>query len=477
MFGRLAIHPQTSEQWRKLTKSPFNTGLPSATGDGLPSFRQHAEARLHPFDIMQTPPPLVIAGIGCGGRTRTYLSLASRQPEKFRIAGAADLVPSRLDLLEKECGYPTGFRRFGSDQELLAEEKFADVVIIGTQDADHARHSLAAMERGYDLVLEKPVATTVDDVRQIHEAAIRLGRKVLVCHVLRYTPFYRKAREIVASGVLGDLVSIHATEGVDPWHQAHSYVRGHWAVTERSSPMLIAKSCHDIDIILWLMNDQCRRVSSFGSLKYFTPHQAPPGATLRCTDGCPQAGSCFYDAHRYLTDKRQWLAYVFDAAKTASDGDIRKWLAASPWGRCVYHCDNDAVDRQVVAMEFARGGTAVLNMTAFSSGRDLEIFGTRGVLRGGEALKSETGFDFVLQPHGGTPERFRVDVPEGGYEGHGGGDSGFVDALYHEMQSQSPDAMTTSLSTSVESHYIGFAAEDSRLSGRTINLIPKAACF
>jgi predicted dehydrogenase len=326
------------------------------------------------------------------------------------------------------------------------------------------------MEKGYDLVLEKPVATTAADVRRIHEAAQRLGRKVLVCHVLRYTPFYRKAKEIVASGVLGDLVCMHATEGVDPWHQAHSYVRGHWAVTGRSSPMIIAKSCHDLDIILWLMNDRCVRVSSFGSLNFFTPREAPTGAPRRCTDGCPQAGVCFYDAHRYLGDKRQWLEYVFDGARTADDAEILAWLATSPWGRCVYHCDNDAVDRQVVAMEFARGGTAVLTMTAFSSGRDLEIFGTRGVLRGGEAIKSETGFDFVLQPHGGQPQRFSVEVPDGGYEGHGGGDSGFVDALYEEMRSRTPEAMTTSLSTSVESHYLGFAAEESRLGGKMVVL-------
>lgn len=419
---------------------------------------------------METERPLEIAGIGCGGRTRTYLSLASRQPGKFRVAGAADPVSARLDLVEKACGYPAGFRRFASDLELLAAEKFADVVIIGTQDADHARHGISAMEKGYDLVLEKPVATTAADVRRIHEAAQRLGRKVLVCHVLRYSPFYRKAKEIVASGVLGDPVCIHATEGVDPWHQAHSYVRGHWAVTGRSSPMIIAKSCHDLDIILWLMKDRVVRVSSFGSLNFFTAREAPAGAPRRCTDGCPQAGVCFYDAHRYLGDKRQWLEYVFDGARTAGDAEILSWLAASPWGRCVYHCDNDAVDRQVVAMEFGRGGTAVLTMTAFSSGRDLEILGTRGVLRGGEAVKSETGFDFVLQPHGGQPERFRVEAPEGGYEGHGGGDSGFVDALYHEMKSHSPDAMTTSLTTSVESHYLGFAAEESRLGRRIVEL-------
>jgi len=411
---------------------------------------------------------LKIVGIGCGGRTRTYMGLASRQPEKFQLVGAADPVSARLDLLEKECGHPPGFRRFANDKELLAADKFADVVIIGTQDADHAEPCLAAMEKGYDIVLEKPIATSVEDIRRIHEASRRLGRKVLVCHVLRYTPFYRKAREIVASGVLGEIVAIRATEGVEPWHQSHSYVRGHWAVTGKGSPMIIAKSCHDLDIILWLMNDRCERVSSFGSLKYFRAEQAPPGATLRCTDGCPHVGTCQYDAHRYLGEKRKWLGYVFDAADTATDEEIRQWLATGPWGRCVYHCDNDAVDRQVVAMEFSRGGTALLTMTAFSHGRDLEIFGTRGVLRGGEAIKTDTGSDFIVQPHGGNAERLDVDFPEGGYDGHAGGDSGFVSALYEEMHSVSPEAMTSSISVSVESHYIGFAAEESRRTGQTI---------
>jgi predicted dehydrogenase len=234
--------------------------------------------------------------------------------------------------------------------------------------------------------------------------------------------------------------------------------------------MIIAKSCHDLDIILWLMNDRCERVSSFGSLKYFRAEQAPPGATLRCTDGCPHVGTCQYDAHRYLGEKRKWLGYVFDAADTATDEEIRQWLATGPWGRCVYHCDNDAVDRQVVAMEFSRGGTALLTMTAFSHGRDLEIFGTRGVLRGGEAIKTDTGSDFIIQPHGGNAERLDVDFPEGGYDGHAGGDSGFVSALYEEMHSVSPEAMTSSISVSVESHYIGFAAEESRRTGRTIAL-------
>ena len=422
---------------------------------------------------MTASPPLKLAGIGCGGRTRTYMALASRFPELYQIAGAADPIAERVDLLEQECGFPSGFRKFSSDRELLSVERFADVAIIGTQDANHAAPAIAAMERGYDLLLEKPIASSLDDIKRIQDAANRLGRKVLVCHVLRYTPFYRKAREIVESGVLGDIVSIHATEGVGRWHQAHSYVRGHWAVTGRATPMIIAKCCHDLDVILWLMGDRCTQVASFGALEYFTPANAPSGAPLRCTDGCVHAASCPYDALLYLHKHRAtWLSYVYDRAATASDAEIVDWLSQSPWGRCVYHCDNTAVDRQVVAMNFARGGAATLTMTAFEDGRHLEIFGTRGVLRGGEAVRAMSGSDMVLREHGGASTQIALEAMEGGYDGHGGGDMGLVLALHREMRRPTPGEMTSSLDVSVESHAIGFAAEAARLTGTVQDLVP-----
>jgi predicted dehydrogenase len=410
---------------------------------------------------MSAPTPLALAGIGCGGRTRTYMSLASRFPELYRIAGAADPVSARVDLLQEECGFPSGFRRFTSDKELLAVDRFADVAIIGTQDAHHVDPCIAAMEKGYDILLEKPIATSVEDILRVQAAAERFGRKVLVCHVLRYTPFYRKAREIVASGVLGEVVSINATEGVGNFHQAHSYVRGHWSVAERSTPMIIAKCCHDLDIILWLMDDHCTSVASFGGLHYFTSANAPEGAPARCTDGCPHAKDCPYDAHHYAGKYRgSWLGYVYDKAGTASDENILQWLSKSPWGRCVYHCDNTAVDRQVVAMEFASGGTATLTMTAFEDGRHLEVFGTKGVLRGGEAVRAMTGADMILRVHGREPEPLRLETMAGGYDGHGGGDMGLVLALHKEMNA--PHGMTSSLVVSIESHLIGFAGEVAR---------------
>lgn len=414
-------------------------------------------------------PTLRLVGIGCGGRTRTYMSLASQFPELYTIMGAADPIAERLTLLEKECGYPLGFQRFASDEELLAKDRFADIAIIGTQDAYHLEPCIAAMEKGYDILLEKPIATNVDTIIQIQTAAERLGRKVLVCHVLRYTPFYRKAREIVASGILGDIVSINATEGVGNWHQAHSFVRGHWSVSERATPMIIAKCCHDLDILVWLMNDRCTQVASFGDLRYFTSAQAPKDAPQRCTDGCPHAGECSYDAHLYLTKHRNsWLTYIYDQATTASDEEIIDWLRKSPWGRCVYHCDNTAVDRQVVAMNFARGGCATLTMTAFEDGRHLEIFGTKGVLRGGDAVRAMTGADMTVRELGKDHTLIHLETMKGGYDGHGGGDMGLILALHQEMKTT--EGMTSSLAVSIESHLIGFAAEKARLTASVQHL-------
>jgi predicted dehydrogenase len=230
--------------------------------------------------------PLTLVGIGCGGRTRTYCDLAAKQPHRYQVVAAADPDAERVDLVRASSRNP-GFRGFASADACFAAGKLGDVAIIGTQDAYHVEPALKALELGYDLLLEKPVAPDPADVLRIRDTAARLGRRVLVCHVLRYSPFYVKVKELVASGVLGEIVTIDAREGVWDFHQAHSYVRGHWAKTKDCSPMIIAKSCHDLDIISWLVDKPCARVSSFGSLRHFTPANRPAGAPARCTPGCP----------------------------------------------------------------------------------------------------------------------------------------------------------------------------------------------
>lgn len=419
---------------------------------------------------MNIQAPLRLVGIGCGARTRTYLRLAAQLPHLYSVEGAADPIECRVAYAREVSGNPE-FRSFRTGRELLQQEKFADVAIIGTQDADHRESALSAMERGYDLLLEKPIATKLKDVLEIGERARFLGRNVLVCHVLRYTPLFRKIKELVASGVIGEVVSLNATEGVKPWHQAHSYVRGQWAVVEESSPMLIAKSCHDLDIITWLLEKPCLKVSSYGSLSYFTSANAPAGAPVRCTDGCPVGNSCPYNALLYTGKHRAWLDGVMDGAGTASHSDIVEWLKQSPWGKCVFQSNNTAVDRQVVAMEFAGGATATFTMTAFESDRHIEIFGTRGVLRAGEAIRAASGSHIIVRQHD-SDELLQVKVASlvGGYEGHGGGDMGIICALYDEIRNPQPGGMSTGLDVSLQSHIIGFAAEHSRLTGQSAEL-------
>jgi predicted dehydrogenase len=412
--------------------------------------------------------PLSLVGVGCGGRTLTYCGLAARQPDRYRLIAGADPLARRVNKLAGMSQNP-GFRAFASDAELFAAGRLADVAIIGTQDAYHVEPALRAMEVGYDVLLEKPIAPNPSDILKLEAAAIRLGRKVMVCHVLRYSPFYEKVKEILETGILGDIVSVDAREGVGAWHQSHSYVRGHWAVSGKATPMLIAKSCHDLDIIAWLVGCPCEEVSSFGSLQHFTAAHAPEGAPARCTDGCPVGDTCFYNALHYAGRQRVWLQWVMDGSDDAGEAEVAAWLKTSPWGRCVYRCDNDAVDHQVLAMRFAGGATATFTMTAFDSGRDITICGTCATLRGGESVKSQSGHDIIVQEHSGNTTRYGVRIEEGGYGGHGGADTGLVNALDREMRKPMGE-MRSGLPASIESHLIGYAAEESRHSGQTVNL-------
>jgi len=419
---------------------------------------------------MNPSQPLKIACIGCGARAQTYAQLASRRPDHFQIMAAADPLPQRVERLRQLSGR-ADFRGCASADELLAAGRLADVMIVATQDNDHYRHCCGALWAGYHVLLEKPIATRAAEVLAIERLAADRQRRVMVCFVLRFAAFYRKIKEIIDSGALGDIVSLQADEGVMPWHQAHSFVRGHWSVTGRSSPMIIAKCCHDTDIVHWLLGRRCLRVASFGSLEFFRAQRAPAGAPGRCTDGCPVAESCEFNALRYTTDMRHpWLDMVYDRAHDATPEAITAWLRTSPWGRCVYRCDNDAVDRQVLAMQFEGGVTGTFTMTAFGSGRHIEIYGTRGVLKGGETYHKHFGTHLLLLPHEGQPTRYTVQAQDGGYEMHGGGDPGLVEALYEEMSRTDGVPLETSLESTVHSHLIGFAAEEARRTGRTVTL-------
>lgn len=403
--------------------------------------------------------PIKLAVIGCGSRGRTYASIAATMPERMRIVAAADPDPKALDAVDACTDSPV--MRFNDGAALIAAKPDVDLAVIATQDSLHLEPALGALRNGWHILLEKPAAPNLADCQRILEAARSAQRHVLLCYVLRYTPFYRSVKQVIDSGRLGRIISIAATEGVEPWHQAHSFVRGHWSRKTDSSPMILAKSSHDADLLAWLAGQPCRRASSYGSLAYFRAENAPEGSTARCTDNCPHVGNCLYDAHRYATDKRRWLAMLRPDAEELTERAIHEWLKTSPWGRCAWRCDNDVVDHQVLAMEFEGGTTATFTMTAFDSGRRLTICGTEGTLRGGPGLnEGPDGAELWLRDH--ATERLEVVAiskeDDSGYAGHGGGDFGLIDSLENEISKPYSEDW-------IQSHLICFAAEASRREG------------
>ena len=409
---------------------------------------------------------LSLAMCGCGSRARTYSNIAMDLDGQFEIIAGADPIPARVDAVRETSNNPN-FQSFSSAQDLLDQPKMADIMFIGTQDNYHFEPAKKALELGYHLLLEKPAAQSIDEIKELAEIAKKYDRKIVLCFVLRYTDFYSKVKEVIDSGRLGEIISIRAHEGVEPFHHAHSFVRGHWGKSAESTPMIIAKCSHDTDIISWLMGSPCKSVSSVGSISHFSEQHAPEGATDRCTDGCPHTDTCTYNALRYTTDRESWLRMIYpDPIKKRETQEVVDWLKVSPWGRCVYKCDNDVVDHQQVLMEFESGASATLSMTAFDSGRTLEIYGTKASLRGGDAIKQQFETDIVIRDHyAGEIEKITLPKPEEGeYTGHGGGDHGLISALSGIIHGTAGSASSL-IETSIESHIIGFSAEESRLQG------------
>lgn len=411
---------------------------------------------------------ITIAVLGCGARGRNYSTIAATMPHRYEIVAACDPVEWRTQEVAK-CSSTGNAQQFSDENEFFAAGKLADLLIIATQDRQHFDHALRAIELGYDILLEKPAAQTLEECEELDRRAKAAGVKIGLCFVLRYTPFYRAVKSVIDSGRIGRIISMHACEGVEPYHQAHSYVRGHWGKSEGSTPMILAKCSHDADLLCWFANSEIKEVSSFGRLDFFRKECAPEGATLRCTDGCPHVGKCYYDAHQYLDKKRSWLRMILDGGLTATDEKVMEFLKTSPWGRCVFHCDNDVVDHQVLSGEMHNGITINFTMTAFECNRSIEIYGTLGSLKGGQMWKDAQALELSVRDHA-TGITSEVEIPkmeETGYAGHGGGDFGIVDSLDHLF------GQNGSLSPGLDGlagHRLAFLAEKSRITKQQISV-------
>lgn len=348
---------------------------------------------------------------------------------------------------------------FHSWEEVFNKEKFADAVIIATPDQLHTAPCLKALDAGYDVLLEKPIAPTEDECRQILAKAKETGRIVGVCHVLRYTPYFRELKEILDAKMIGEVISVQHLEPIEHIHMSHSYVRGNWRNSKIATPIILAKSCHDTDIIRWLVNDAADNVHCFGNLKWFKNANAPEGSTERCTDGCAVEHECPYSALQiYYRDRKR--LYVFDLPEDKSKWDriIMHGLKTTDYGRCVYRMDNDQPDHLTVNILFKHGVTAAFSMEAFVSyeGRRTRIMGSMGDITGDMESFTLTTFKTGKR----TTWSMKTDA-------HGGGDHSLVKDWIQAVGQQDPALLGSSIDVSVESHIMAFAAERSRLS-RTI---------
>ena len=396
--------------------------------------------------------------LGAGQRGQTYTDVMATLPEQFRVVGVAEPVEANREYIRQKHNIPAE-NCVASWEQLLDRPAFADVAIIATQDKMHYGPAMKALELGYHLLLEKPVAPTAQECMDIWHQATKYDRKVMVCHVLRYTSFYSRVKQLLEEGVIGDVMSIVHTEGVGNLHQSHSFVRGHWGNEEESAPMLLAKSCHDVDLLQWLMDDRCESVQSFGSLRYFRPENAPAGAPQRCIDGCPHADSCYYNAVKlYLEDKKNlWFRGAATGMVEPTDADVLDALKNTQYGVCVYRCDNDVVDHQVVNLEFAKGGTVSFTMSAFNKGgRKSNLMGTRGEM----FLDFEA--DEIKIFHFASRQWEIINTRTGAVSGHGGGDDGIVAALYDYLTGVKTADRVSEIGISCRNHLLVFAAEQAR---------------
>jgi predicted dehydrogenase len=478
------------------------------------------------------PQPLTAVLIGAGNRGyEAYGPYALAHPDEIRFVAVAEPHDVRRARFAQAHAIPRE-RQFRTWEDLLsqAQGQIADVALVCTLDRMHVEPAVAALEAGYDVLLEKPMATTLADCVRLVRTAERTGRLLQICHVLRYTSFFSALHDIVTSGRLGDIITVEHRENVAYWHMAHSYVRGNWRDSQIESPMILAKCCHDMDILFWNLGP-VRRLSSFGSLTHFRAENAPEGAPERCTDGCPAADECpWYAPRLYLelvpllhvarrssvASERLGAALILEHPSLASGArrlipgldaalDYRSWpisvisedtspearrraLETGPYGRCVYRCDNDVVDHQIVNMELESGASVVLAMHGHShrEGRTMRYDGTRATLRGYFYLSDQ---EIQIHDHlTGKVETIRPAVGPTRAGGHGGGDAGVMAGFVRAVRDPTPvppreegNILSSALTTareSLESHLMAFAAEEARVNGTIVSMDEfRRVCF
>lgn len=395
---------------------------------------------------------VTISIVGAGNRAKAYIDVLDElYPHQFEINGLFEPNLERQKYFQEKYHIKKE-NIFNGYEDFIKLERISDVVIIATLDNQHYLPTMHAIKAGYDIILEKPISMSLRETIEIGELGKQHPNQIIaVCHVLRHSPFFRKLKELVDQKVIGDVVNIQHNENVGYYHFAHSYVRGNWRNLKVAAPFIVAKSCHDLDILLYLLNKKSIRFSSMGELSFF--HHGNYNKELmapRCQD-CQIEKDCPYSALK-IYGSRLIRSVLFD---NSSADKLKEGLKTSPYGRCVFQCDNDVADHQVTIIEFEDGVTATFNLSAFTNKihRSLKIMGTYGEIRA-----TEVGKIIEVWPFGQEPYYVKVDEVVGG---HGGSDTVFIDNFMKSYLHG--EKFDSTLAMSIESHVIAFGAEASRL--------------
>jgi len=406
--------------------------------------------------------PVTAITLGAGNRGNVYGNYATKYPDELDIVAVAEPIEIRNKRYQQQHDIDDRYV-FDTWEKVFRLPKFADAIIITTPDDLHYGPCMAALKMGYDVLLEKPISPSEQECRDILELSERTGQIVAVCHVLRYAPYFIKLREIIQSGVLGKVVSMQHFEPIEAVHMAHSFVRGNWHNSIETAPIILAKSCHDLDIMKWMLDKSCKQLHALGSVSWFNKENDPAGSAGRCMDGCAIESSCPYSAMKiYYRDRQR--TYVFDLPEDRSQhGEaILEYLRTTNYGRCVYKMENDQPDHYTCNMLFEDEVTASFNMEAFTSyhGRRTRIMGSLGDIVGDMQRFEYT--DFL------TGEK---TVWEQKTDGHGGGDWNLVSDWIQAIANQDQSLLTSTIAASIESHIMGFAAEISRKEARVVDVV------
>ena len=420
--------------------------------------------------------PIRAVIVGGGHRADIYAELALQKPEKLRIVGVVDPSPARTSYLKEKYGIPEE-NCFDSVEALCERERLGELVINGTMDPLHVPTAIPTLEKGYDLLLEKPLAISKEEMDTLCEIAKRNGRQVQLCHVLRYTDFYSRIKRLILDGEIGRPISLSMSEHVAYAHMGVSFVRGKWhSKSACLAPMLLAKSCHDLDICTWLMAPyRPVAVSSFGADLQFSKKNKPEGATHRCYGGCPHIESCPYSAKSNYLEHDFWSAYAFGATEgqmPSYEQREQSLKGDNPFGICAWDFDReDNVDHQTVSISFEGGATATFTMVggAARAQRSLHLVGTRGEIIG--VFEDNRITLRKIAPHKKDwYEESVINVTSTAGGAHAGGDMALIESFIDILGGKKPDFRACDLESAADAYRVAFAAEVAKNEGRTVLL-------